>query len=347
MNINLAILFTLTAAFLFASWYQSLKHLGDYPLAGFIFWLYISSFITISIALLILGPKDMPGGIWMLLTGKRMLALGIMLGGFSLAIGMAISLSHMKENGMVANMAIMGTVSSITGLVLTFVIGGLSPDASLTIVLISSVVLIFASVVTQYASALKNKEITQKVSVLDENRTLDVIDTLNEMSEKQRKVFYLKQNLWLLTSNILTMGYSVAYMIGTKSQLHPNGFPALLCVFLLATGSLVGAMVYAGYNLTKNRAWSKALRPENRKPIYMAILSGICHYGGNLLTIYSLPLLSAPVSNLLTRTSTIWTYFWGIAYGEFRGSSMKSKIILYIGILIFIVGTALLTFGLY
>ena len=49
-----------------------------------------------------------------------------------------------------------------------------------------------------------------------------------------------------------------------------------------------------------------------------ALGAGICHYGGNLMQIYALPLLSAPVSNLLLKTSSLWTYLWGVVYGEYK-----------------------------
>ena len=60
LTIGSAIFLTLLATFLFAFWYQALKHLGEYPLAGFVMWLYISSFITILAACRVLGAHDMP-----------------------------------------------------------------------------------------------------------------------------------------------------------------------------------------------------------------------------------------------------------------------------------------------
>lgn len=151
----------------------------------------------------------------------------------------------------------------------------------------------------------------------------------------------------LVLSNLLLMGYSVAYMLGTRSALHPGGFPALLCVLLLATGSLLAALSYAAVSLTRSRRWKIALAPKNKLPILLGLGAGFCHYGGTILQIYSLPLLSAPVSALLTKTSSLWTYMWGIVYGEYKGTSARVKKILAVGILVFVIGIVMLTFALY
>ena len=335
VNVNLtigtAIFLTLTATFLFAFWYQALKHLGDYPLAGFVMWLYISSFLTILAANKALGVRDMPAGIGAELAGKGLAAFGVCLGGAAMTYGLIVSLIHMKEFGMIANQAISGTVGAILGLVLTFVVGGLSKNVSLFLVLLSAVVLIGASAILQYSSVIKEgviKEQKQKV-------TAEKLGSLK------------KQNRMLIFSNVLMLGYSVAYMLGTKSDLHPNGFPALLCVLLLSIGSLFAALSYAAVSLTRNHQWRQAILPPNKLPILMALGAGICHYGGNLMQIYALPLLSAPVSNLLLKTSSLWTYLWGVVYGEYKGAIRKSKLYLALGIGAYAVGIVILTYALY
>lgn len=331
LTIGSAVCLTLAATFLFAFWYQALKHLGDYPLAGFVMWLYISSFITILGACRVLGSRDMPQGIWYELQGKYPAAFGVCLGGAAMTYGLIVSLIHMKEYGMIANQAISGTAGAIFGVILTFVVGGLSPNVSLVMVLAAAVVLIGASVVLQYSGMIKSGDSPEQ------------INQQNGITVESLK----KQNKMLIFSNILSMGYSVAYMLGTRSELHPKGFPALLCVLLLSIGSLFAAFSYAAVSLTKHHQWKRAILPPNRLPIYMALGAGICHYGGNLMQIYALPLLSAPVSNLLLKTSSLWTYLWGIVYGEYKGAELKSKLFLGAGISAYAVGIMILTYALY
>jgi len=331
LTIGSAIFLTLLATFLFAFWYQALKHLGEYPLAGFVMWLYISSFITILAACRVLGAHDMPEGIFREIQGKELAAFGVCLGGAAMTYGLIVSLIHMKEYGMIANQAISGTAGAILGVILTFVVGGLSPDVSLTMVLAAAAVLIGASVILQYSRMIKTGDRKKQ----GENESQQNMESLK------------KQNKMLIFSNILMMGYSIAYMLGTRSELHPKGFPALLCVLLLAIGSLFAALSYAAVSLTTHHQWRQALIPPNRIPIYMALGAGICHYGGNLMQIYALPLLSAPVSNLLLKTSSLWTYLWGVVYGEYKGAVLKSKIFLAAGIGAYAVGILLLTYALY
>lgn len=331
LTIGTAVFLTISATFLFAFWYQALKHLGEYPLAGFVMWLYISSFLTILAACKVLGAGDMPLGIRAELAGKGWAAVGVCLGGAAMTYGLIVSLIHMKEYGMIANQAISGTLGAILGLVLTFVVGGLSKDVSLALVLLSAVVLIGASAILQYSSVIKNGVIKEQ-----------------KEEETAEKVASLKKQNWMLVfSNILTLGYSVAYMLGTRSDLHPKGFPALLCVLLLSIGSLAAALSYAAVSLTRHHQWHVALLPPNKLPILMALGAGVCHYGGNLMQIYALPLLSAPVSNLLLKTSSLWTYLWGVLYGEYKGAIFKSKCFLTAGILAYAVGIIILTYALY
>jgi len=65
------------------------------------------------------------------------------------------------------------------------------------------------------------------------------------------------------------------------------------------------------------------------------------------MQIYALPLLSAPVSNLLLKTSSLWTYLWGVVYGEYKGAIRKSKLYLALGIGAYAVGIVILTYALY
>lgn len=153
-----AIVATLVASFMFALWYQALKHLEEYPLAGFVMWLYISSYATVWIAVAALGKKDIPAGILAELAGKGWQALGVVVGGACMTLGLIISLIHMKDNGMIANQAIAGSVASIFGLILNFVVGGLAENVSLLMVVASAAVLLVASAIIQQSSVVKYAE---------------------------------------------------------------------------------------------------------------------------------------------------------------------------------------------
>ena len=76
----------------------------------------------------------------------------------------------------------------------------------------------------------------------------------------------------------------------------------------------------------------------------MSAISAVCHYGGNVLSIYSMPAISATLSFLFGKTSTIWTYFWGFYYREFEGAKKKTMATLFVGLALYFVGLGLLFF---
>lgn len=331
LTIAQAILATLFASFLFAFWYQSLNHLGEFPLAGFIFWLYVGSYITVWVAVLLLGKTDLPNGILFELDGKIGMALIVIGGGICMTSGLIMSLVHMKANGMIANQAIAGSIGSILNLVVTFVVGGLTPGLSLPLVILAAVIILIASFVIQHSTILKYREQGIDITSRDVDDDEDKPDSV------------IKQNLMLLISNVLTIGYSLAYMLGTRSVNNPEGFHPLLATLLLATGSLIAAVSYSFVSLSRSRQLRMIFSPKYIKQISMGLGAGLCHYGGTVLQIYSLPVLSAPVSALLVRTSSVWTFIWGIVYGEYKGAKRKVKQWLFWGILLYIVGTVFLT----
>ena len=79
----------------------------------------------------------------------------------------------------------------------------------------------------------------------------------------------------------------------------------------------------------------------------LALISAFCHYGGNLISIYSMPALSATVSFLFGRISTLVTVLWGLYYREFAGTSRKTKLLLLAGILLFFTAVAVLGYYTY
>ncbi len=210
MSVPVAIVATLIAAFMFALWYQFLNHLKQFPLPGFVFWLYISAYVTVWVAVLSLGGRDLPNGIMAELEGKYGLALLCIFGGICMTSGLIISLIHMKANGMVANQAIAGSIGSILGLIVTFVVGGLAPGIPLSGVLIASAVIILASIVIQQSSIYKFRERGIDLTSRDIDQDKSMPDSI------------LKQNLMLVLSNVLSIGYSIAFIFRIRANPVPE-----------------------------------------------------------------------------------------------------------------------------
>jgi glucose uptake protein GlcU len=79
----------------------------------------------------------------------------------------------------------------------------------------------------------------------------------------------------------------------------------------------------------------------------MALISASCHYGGNIIHTIAIPQVSAAIAWPMGQAANIWSYIWGVLYGEFKGSSKKTYIILLSGILLFVVGVILLSINIY
>ena len=124
-----------------------------------------------------------------------------------------------------------------------------------------------------------------------------------------------------------------------------KGFTPVLTCFFMAVGSFLSVLLVTGYLFSKNRQWKQVLAiGESKKPILLSAIAAICHYGGNLISIYSMPALSATVSFLFGRVSTLVTVLWGLFYKEFDNTSRKTKLWLASGIGLFIVAVLILAY---
>ena len=79
----------------------------------------------------------------------------------------------------------------------------------------------------------------------------------------------------------------------------------------------------------------------------MAFLSGFCHFGGNLIYTMATPVISHAIAWPMGTAFNIWTYIWGLGYGEYRGAKKKTIFTLVLGMLLFVAGVLLLASNLY
>lgn len=324
---EVALLVTLLAAAMWGSWFQCLKHLGDYPYSGFVLWLYTASLVLVWGVVLVFGPMLLPEGIGTAMEGKFGRVLMVMVCGAFMSVGLHMQIGIMGRIGMILSTAISGAIGSIFGVVVTVIAGGgLPANLSLGLVILSTVILVVASYICTCASSMRDKDIGNE--------------------SKQNKVD-LKTIFILIVSNLFVTGYAYGFSAGTQTDSNPNGLPPLLCVAFLATGSFIGVAASTGFLITRNKQWKQILHPGSVKPFLAGIISGLCHYGGNILSIFATPVLSAAISFLLGRTANMWTYFWGIVYGEFSGAKRKTVMVLILGILAYITGVLLLAVGMY
>lgn len=319
-SVPAATVLTLLAAAMWGSWMQVVKHRKDYPITGIIFLLYGFSLILVWGVTLILTPVLLPQGIARATEAAPSVVWEILLGGAMMSMGLYISLQVMGKVGLLLSTAISGAVGNILGILTSLVKEGLSDSPyALPLVLGCTVIFIAAAFVCNWAAVLRDR------------------DRAGEKTKKSgpitAKIVFL-----MLLSAFLTNGWSIGTASGTAS-----GFPPILTCAYMATGSFLSVLIVCGLGFTKNRQWKQVLCIGlSKRPLLLGAVSAACHYGGNLISIYAMPALSATLSFLFGRTSNVWTYLWGLYYREFSGSKRRTMAVLFLGILLYIIGTLLL-----
>lgn len=315
---------TLLAAAMWGSWMQVVKLKKDYPITGIAFMLYMFSFVLVWAITLLLSPVLLPDGFTAALGQCKDVMWEIILGGAMMSLGLVISLTIMNRLGLMLATTLSGAVSSMMGIATSISKEGL-PEKPMALPLIIATALIFitASYICSKASRM-----------CAEDRT----DAQNVTSEKPKNKVTWKVIAWILVDCLLVNGWASGTATGTAAGLPP----IMTCAFMV-TGSALSMLVFGLIVFTMKRQWKTVLCiGGSKRPLLMSAISAVCHYGGNVLSIYAMPAISATMSFLFGKTSTVWTYFWGFYYKEFAGAKKKTMATLFSGLVLYFLGLALL-----
>jgi hypothetical protein len=105
---------------------------------------------------------------------------------------------------------------------------------------------------------------------------------------------------------------------------------------MLVTGAFVGSMLLSGGILTYKKQWSIVFKAPFSIHRW-GIISGLAHYGGNIIHTYATAFLSSAVTWPLSITMGLWTQMWGLVFGEFKGSPRKAYAFLFLAIALYII----------
>lgn len=327
MSQTVAILLVFIAAFLWGSWLQARKYTGDFPLTTFMVWLYFSSVVLVW---LVIGIYSLfkPLMIWNHIIHSPLRALLVMLCGAGMAIGMYIQMNVIDKVGLILSNSVSATFGVLLGTLLTVCIGGLPSNVPIGVVCMSVIVLITATFMCQYSGKMRDQDLRRK--------------SVRPAVTQDTKAVFL-----LILSSVLITAYPLGMSIGVKTDYSDFGFPALICVGILAIGSFLGILIFCSFSLTKHKQWGTLVDPKYKKAIGISCLCGFCHYGGNVLHVLSSAVLSTAVSWLLGRLGNMWTYLWGLYHKEYKGATRKTYSVLFSGIGVYIVGIVLLAQSFY
>ena len=317
-SVEVSMFLTLLAAAMWGSWMQIQKHLHGYPIAGVIFWLYTFSFILIWAITLIVSPFLLDRSILEISLENADTVLTILVGGGLMSMGLYTSLVVVGKVGLLLSTTISGGIGIVLGVFTSIAEEGLpEDDVALMLIVVSTVIFIAAGFVCAAASSSRDKD--HKVKEKAGTMSAGVI-------------------LLMLFTAILQNGWSMGTAAGTAG----NFAPVHTCAYM-ATGSFISVAVVTGISFTRKKQWKQVFAVgESKAPIVMSAGAALCHYGGNLMSIYSMPALSATVSFLLGKSANVWTIFWGMYYKEFSHISRKTKVLLWSGIGLYFAGIILL-----
>lgn len=317
-SLEVSMFLTLLAAAMWGSWMQIQKHLNGYPIAGVIFWLYTFSFILIWAITIVVSPLLLDRSIFSISMENIDTVIDILIGGGLMSLGLYCSLVVIGKVGLLLSTTISGGIGIILGVFTSIAEEGLPKDeTALVLIIATTVILILAGFVCAFASRSRDKD----HNVQNDSRTISI------------GVIIL-----MLFTAILQNGWSMGTAAGTA-----RGFaPVLTCAYM-ASGSFISVAIVTGIQFSVKKQWKVVFGVgQSKKPIIMSAIAALCHYGGNLMSIYSMPALSATVSFLFGKTANVWTIFWGIYYKEFSNISKKTKLLLCCGIGLYFVGVMLL-----
>ena len=317
-----AIFLSLLATFMWGSWFVSLKYLKDYPLDGFYLVLFITSFALVwSVGFILDGP-NLLGNVRQVFEtdpSRVIISLGC---GVGYVFGMRISLYVMQTIGLSLSQPISASIGVITGNLASILIGGIPEGYSITRLIIACALFIGAVFFALTAARFR----TNPQNDTDGQTSLNF--TMQDM---------WKAIGWILLASAFTPVYIIGLSYGLKSVTQPGGMAVLPYMSMLVTGAFIGSMLLSGGILTYKKQWKQVLTAPFSLHKW-GIISGLAHYGGNIIHTFATAYLSTAISWPLALTMGMWTQLWGIVYGEFKGSPRKAFIFLFSAIALYIIG---------
>ena len=330
MSATVAIIGMVLVTFMWGSWFQTVKHIKDYPIIAYTFWLYFFSPIIVWTSILFLHKQMVPDGVLNEIDRYPGKAMIVFLCGMVFAIGMQLQMGFVKKLGLILSTSVSASSSVLASTFITSFVGGLPEGASFPKILTASLMLIAATIICQTAGTMRSRDIHAGTEEKEHVRKVKKSDILALAAI----------NALMLTACPLPMSLTL------KSGLRPEGFSSLTLMGLLSLGAFIGSLIFTLSYLRKKGGLDRLFEPwkkGSRKILALAFISAVCHFGGNVLQSIFSAVISVAIATPMGTAYNVWSYFWGVLYGEFKGSSKRTYAVLILGVLFFIGGVLLLT----
>lgn len=318
---------SLLAAFMWGTWFISLKYLGDYPLEAFYITLFTSSLVLVTAVGYFLDHGAFFTNIrdtW-IIDPSRVYVTFIC--GVLYVAGMIINLQVVKVLGLSLSQPLQASINLIFGTLISGLLGGIPKTMTLFRIVLSGAFLLLAIILTMKAGSTRtNAQIEKKINV-----------GLSTDTKLIRKSI-----IFLIIGSFFIPAYSTALTYGLASVTQQYGMAVMPFMFILCLGAFCGAMIFGGWNLTKRKQWG-VIWNAGFKIHKFGIISGFAHYGGNIIHTFATRQLSSVVSWPLGVTAGLWTQMWGLIYGEYKGSPIKTYLYLASGIISYLIGAVIIS----
>lgn len=319
---GLAIFLSLFAASLWGTWFISLKYLKNYPIQAFIMTLFTTSLVLVWGVGFILDGKALLGNIADILAIKPSCVWITFVCGILYVIGMSMTMTVLKTIGLSLSQPIQSSINILAGTLVSGLVGGMPEDISISKMVIAIVFLLVAVLMSVVAGSMRVK--AQRDGHSQSTLTFSSKDLVRSLG-------------LIAIASAFAPSYTLAISYGLKSTTHADGLAVMPFMVLLASGAFVGAFLANGITLTVRKQWH--LIWEAPLSIHKwGIMSGLFHYGGNIIHTFATAFLSSVVSWPLGVTCNLWTQVWGFVYGEFKGFPKKVYVVLFAGFAFYLAG---------
>lgn len=325
LNYSTALGAVILTGFLWGSWYTFIKVIPRRRIWEFTFWLYIFANV-ISWSVLLTGRHIfLPEGISAELqkTGGQ-IPLILLFGAF-FGMNIQLTLRMMGKLGIIFSISISSTFGVLVGTLLSALLGGLPEHVSLWSVMAVAAVLLCATFACQFSGYYMRQH----------------------AGGSKETPSPTGRDYALFALNVLMgLSFTLATNLCCRTVTNPRGMAPLLFCSFLGTGALLGTFLVSSIRLIRERRWLDLLRPDH-KMLLCAFVAAVCHFGGDVIYMIASPSLSMSVAWPLCSTSNLWSYFWGVLSGEYRGCGKKAAMLLSLGIVLFVTGVLLMSSILY
>lgn len=328
ISYSAAVWMVLLTSFMWGFWHQFVKRISSWPLPAFMIWMFTSGALVVWGCILAFQGSMVPEGILTAIGDAREYALLAIVCGAGFAIGMQIQLYVVSKMGLIYSTSVVSTSGILLGTLFSSILGGIPEDTSFVKILFGALILLAATLTCQRAGVEKDRHLRVP----------------NETIRRNSRKYLLILLAYLI---FFSQSYTIGMSVSVRTDLRPNGLPGPVAVGMLAVGAAAAVWIVCGAMLLRKGELRLLCRPGKPVCFLYAVVGGVCCLGGDLLHNIASPVVSVAIAWPLSNLSGVWQYFWGILSGEFRGAGRRAKVLLGVGMSLFVLGVIWLALARY